>query len=404
MVYQKKRKSLSWNPKSQQKNSQFAPRPFTIQAQQDSHKLPTQEEIENKAFNENKFESFGLQLKGEHGTITPVEQERLGVLQAKMDSFWSERSERAKAQPNLLEVLIRNSQTPQTNTTKISNQPNTIQAKGDSIVNPLESTVEARPNRTGLPDDLKAGVENLSGYSLDAVKVHYNSQKPAQLQALAYAKGTEIHLNNGEEKQLPHEAWHVVQQMQGRVNPTMQMQGLQINNDRGLEHEADVMGAKALGSAAQSQAHEEAVLRPAQSTTLQHQSLKEKALLQGKFDVIQMVNRLYVGNLSFNTSQATLEATFAAAGEVREVSMPTDRETGQPRGFAFVTMGTSQESNNAIAQLNGTVVDGRPLKVNEAQERPPRGGGGGGGYGGGGGGRGGGGGGRGGRGGGRDRY
>jgi cold-inducible RNA-binding protein len=125
-----------------------------------------------------------------------------------------------------------------------------------------------------------------------------------------------------------------------------------------------------------------------------------------------MGNRLYVGNLSFNTSQQSLETAFAAVGEVREVAMPTDRETGQFRGFAFVTMGSAQAATAAISQLNGTMLDGRPIKVNEAQERPPRsGGGGGGGYGGGGGGGygggggGGGGGGRGGRGGGgRDRY
>ena len=100
-----------------------------------------------------------------------------------------------------------------------------------------------------------------------------------------------------------------------------------------------------------------------------------------------MGNRLYVGNLSYNTTQATLESAFAAAGDVREVAMPTDRETGQPRGFAFVTMANAQAANNAIAQLNGLMIDGRSIKVNEAQERPPRGGGGGGGgYGGGGGG------------------
>jgi len=99
-----------------------------------------------------------------------------------------------------------------------------------------------------------------------------------------------------------------------------------------------------------------------------------------------MGNRLYVGNLSFNTTQATLEAAFAAVGEVREVAMPTDRETGQPRGFAFVTMGSAQAANSAISQLNGSMLDGRQIKVNEAQERPDRGGGGGGGYGGGGGG------------------
>ena len=132
-----------------------------------------------------------------------------------------------------------------------------------------------------------------------------------------------------------------------------------------------------------------------------------------------MGNRLYVGNLSFHTTPEAVQAAFAAIGEVREVSMPTDRETGQPRGFAFVTMGTPQAAADAISRLDGTMLDGRPLRVNEALERAPRGGGGGGfgggGGGGGGGGRGGpprgggrgggGGGGRGGGGGGgRDRY
>src|SRR3954464_1659333 len=105
-----------------------------------------------------------------------------------------------------------------------------------------------------------------------------------------------------------------------------------------------------------------------------------------------MGNRLYVGNLSFGTTREAVEAAFASAGSVREVAMPTDRETGQPRGFAFVTMGSAQAASAAIAQLNGMMLDGRSIKVNEAQERPPRGGGGGG-FGGGGGGRGGGGGG-----------
>lgn len=100
-----------------------------------------------------------------------------------------------------------------------------------------------------------------------------------------------------------------------------------------------------------------------------------------------MSSRLYVGNLSYNTSQADLEAFFAAAGEVREVAIPTDRETGQPRGFGFVTMASASAATSAIAQLNGSMLDGRNLKVNEAQERPARGGGG---FGGGGGGRGGG--------------
>ncbi|MBV8474375.1 MAG: DUF4157 domain-containing protein, partial [Hyphomicrobiales bacterium] len=104
-----------------------------------------------------------------------------------------------------------------------------------------------RPNRTGLPDGLKAGVEAMSGFSMDDVRVTRNSPKPAQLQALAYAQGTEIHLGPGQEKHLPHEAWHVVQQKQGRVKPTLQMKGVAINEDDGLEREADRMGAFAAG-------------------------------------------------------------------------------------------------------------------------------------------------------------
>jgi hypothetical protein len=103
------------------------------------------------------------------------------------------------------------------------------------------------PNQTGLPDQLKSGIESLSGMSMDSVRVHYNSAKPADLQAHAYAQGSEIHLGPGQERHLPHEAWHVVQQTQGRVKPTMQMKGkVNINDDAGLEHEADLMGAKAL--------------------------------------------------------------------------------------------------------------------------------------------------------------
>ncbi|HAA30298.1 MAG TPA: hypothetical protein DCE56_24720 [Cyanobacteria bacterium UBA8553] len=101
-------------------------------------------------------------------------------------------------------------------------------------------------NQTGMPDNLKAGVETLSGLPMNDVKVHYNSAKPAQLHAHAYTQGTEIHVSPGQEKHLPHEAWHVAQQKQGRVKPTMQVKGAEINDDAGLEKEADVMGAKAL--------------------------------------------------------------------------------------------------------------------------------------------------------------
>ena len=113
-----------------------------------------------------------------------------------------------------------------------------------------------------------------------------------------------------------------------------------------------------------------------------------------------MGTKLYVGNLSYNSTEASIRSAFEADGrQVREVALIMDRETGRPRGFAFVQMGSEQDAKNAIAALDGKDLDGRTIRVNEAQERSaggrPGGGGGGGGYGGGGGGRGGYGGGRG---------
>ncbi|HEY5346000.1 MAG TPA: RNA-binding protein [Verrucomicrobiae bacterium] len=131
-----------------------------------------------------------------------------------------------------------------------------------------------------------------------------------------------------------------------------------------------------------------------------------------------MSTKLFVGNLSFNTTENDLQDAFAAHGQVVEATLMMDRMTGKSRGFAFVTYSTPEEAQKAIEALNGAQIDGRALTVNVArpkEERPPGGGGrdrgprreggGGGGYGGGGGGGGyGGGGSRGGGGGGRDRY
>ncbi|MDI3464959.1 MAG: hypothetical protein OJF50_003780 [Nitrospira sp.] len=109
------------------------------------------------------------------------------------------------------------------------------------------ASTELSTGDTGLLDNLKSGIESLSGLSMDDVNVHYNSSQPARLNALAYTQGTEIHVAPGQEQHLPHEAWHVVQQAQGRVQPTMQLKdGVPVNDDAGLEQEADVMGAKAL--------------------------------------------------------------------------------------------------------------------------------------------------------------
>jgi len=132
----------------------------------------------------------------------------------------------------------------------IDNRPEaTAQLKAQQMANEAtrSSTIQKVENNTGLPDQLKTGIESLSGLDMNDVKVHYNSSKPGKIQAHAYTQGNDIHIANGQEKHLSHEAWHVVQQNQGRVKPTIQMKsGVNLNDDVGLEKEADVMGAKAL--------------------------------------------------------------------------------------------------------------------------------------------------------------
>ena len=112
---------------------------------------------------------------------------------------------------------------------------------------------QRRENKTGIPDHLKSGLENQSGMDLSDVRVHYNSPEPARLKALAYTEGQHIHLAPGQEKHLPHEAWHVVQQRQGRVRPTTQLKGVGINDDPSLEQEADALGRRAAGSVTQTE-------------------------------------------------------------------------------------------------------------------------------------------------------
>ncbi|WP_266168319.1 DUF4157 domain-containing protein [Dyella subtropica] len=127
-----------------------------------------------------------------------------------------------------------------------------------------------------LPDGLRAGIESLSGMDMSGVRVHYGSSLPAQLNALAYAQGSDIHLARGQEKHLPHEAWHVVQQSSGRVKPTMRMGGVNINDNAGLEREADQMGVRALHAG---RAATDANYRP---LAMQGEPISQRVLIDGK--------------------------------------------------------------------------------------------------------------------------
>ena len=139
-----------------------------------------------------------------------------------------------------------------------SSQAVPAHANNAVVRSPLQARIDNSPRQVrqlqkantlqckgGLPDKLRAAMEKMSGLSLDGVKVHYNSRKPAQVNAHAYAQGTDIYLGPGQERHLPHEAWHVVQQKQGRVRPTTQVNGMAVNDDRSLEREADLMGMRA---------------------------------------------------------------------------------------------------------------------------------------------------------------
>lgn len=157
-------------------------------------------------------------------------------------------------------MLYEKSQPKNTNYVSVNSLIQTKKSIGVGIFSPSATPIQAKiaekkpehtvsiqkeANHTGLPDKLKTGVENLSGFSMDDVQVRYNSPKPAQLQALAYTRGTDIYVAPGQEQNLPHEAWHVVQQKQERVSPTAKMKGLWLNDNEGLEREADEMGEKA---------------------------------------------------------------------------------------------------------------------------------------------------------------
>jgi hypothetical protein len=109
-----------------------------------------------------------------------------------------------------------------------------------------QQPIQRKGNKTGLPDNLKSNMESLSGMNLDHVKVHYNSAKPAAVEAHAYTQGANIHLANGQEKHLPHELGLVIQQARGQVQPTTSIGGVPVNDNATLENEATRMGDMAL--------------------------------------------------------------------------------------------------------------------------------------------------------------
>ena len=216
----------SVTPKSQVKNSEKS-----------SHCFPC---LEGNAFSANPEDSgfhqpLGSGISQDFSQI-PVHTSAAGVIQKKVaSSIQLQTAERVRDEDSEDEDSE-------------DEEEELLQGKFTSTVSQtqIKESGGASNTFTGLPIRLRARLEILSGLDLSGVRVYPNSSKPAQINALAYTQGKHIYLGPGQEKYLSHEGWHVVQQSQGRVKQTMQAKGVSINDDKGLEAEADFMGTKAL--------------------------------------------------------------------------------------------------------------------------------------------------------------
>ncbi len=180
-----------------------------------------------------------------------------------------------------------------------------------------------KDNNTGMPDTLKAGVEHLSGIDLSDVRVHYNSDKPAQFQASALTQGADIHVAPGEEKHLPHEAWHAVQQKQGRVKPTIRIKETAISDDKALEEEAEAMGAESLRVNISPYSHTQ--LKSCGDNVTQMQPDDEKEKSPERQDLLELAAELKKTKSSITTVPE--DEIDAAVETLRDAARNADNET-----------------------------------------------------------------------------
>jgi hypothetical protein len=203
-----------------------------------------QAQVQKKQEDKSQVNSKNSSQKKEEGTLEFFDQ-RPEV------SFHQEIQKKADASPRANKLT---SFQDKANANVSTNQPVQLKKFLDRESSTPQKSIspQSAKNKTGLPDNLKSGMESLSGISLDDVTVHRNSKEPEKLQAHAYAQGSAIHVGPGQEQHLPHEAWHVVQQKQGRVKPTVKVNGdVPVNDSQSLEQEATNMGQKALKATAQ---------------------------------------------------------------------------------------------------------------------------------------------------------
>ncbi|GGE41155.1 eCIS core domain-containing protein [Psychroflexus planctonicus] len=265
-----------------------------------------------------------------------------------MDASFKQSKDNSKSFGGTIQKKDNNSQQSEL-VNKRSDNTNLIQLqqKADDFVD-QEANKHVEGNSTGLPDNLKSGIENLSGYSMDDVNVHYNSNKPDQLQAHAFAQGTDIHLASGQEKHLPHEAWHVIQQRQGRVQPTTEVQGMPINDNNSLEQEADIMGAKAAQLGGQEaiplanlslnqggNVQRKVIQRQADSSVLEEKKAKVKAIFEARIRpqlfILEGQNSWFnrTRNTTFNQLLNATANYNAAEADKKEKALEQVRNLGE---------------------------------------------------------------------------
>jgi hypothetical protein len=272
---------------------------------------------------------------------------------------------------------------------KIANaNPRSVTAQLISVMNGSNNTARQTIQRkSNMPENLQSGIESMSGYSMDDVNVHYNSPLPAQLQAHAYAQGTDIHLAQGQEKHLPHEAWHVVQQKQGRVQPTMQMKSVAINDDSSLEREADVMGAKALqaGPAIQGKFSE--------PSSVHLQSINGEGVLQGFFGLSNPFSGLFGGKkkekdpgeqgiemmpleaqrpLEDQVESSTPEEVAAATPKSENAKPSLDKRSKWERRFKFLGGKSKEQKDEEVKAQNKKLNAEKLAKKVERASREDR--------------------------------
>jgi len=243
----------------------------------------------------------------------------------------------------------------------------------------FQEKTNSPPNKTGLPDNLKAGIESLSGIDMSDVRVQRNSSKPAQLNALAYTQGNEIHLGPEQERHLPHEAWHAVQQKQGRVKPSTYLHGKAINDNPDLEQDADTMGEKAKSMKANLNQDEYAEPRGVKSPVTQLINTAVEELLDGMDGYREDRNYMVWGNTDDLPHVgwkahigANIEQSAAMAGKIAPIlcahnfAHKFDILTDEGYSPKFITIYPPEDENDwagLITELANNLGDFENVKI-----------------------------------------